>query len=26
VLGQATVDKATEGALRCRHAEPAKAG
>jgi len=25
-VGQATMDKTTEGALRCRHVEPAKAG
>ncbi len=25
-VGKATMDKTTEGALRCRHAEPAKAG
>ena len=25
-VGQATMDKTTEGALRCRHAEPAKTG
>jgi len=25
-VGKATMDKTTEGALRCRHAQPAKAG
>jgi len=25
-VGQAAMDKTTEGALRCRHAEPAKTG
>ncbi len=25
-VGKATTDKTTEGALRCRHPEPAKAG
>ena len=26
LTGKATTDKTTKGALRCRHAEPAKAG